>query len=130
MSKSEDIRFLEGVYAEWARGEFRRSDMFSEDVEFVTDFPEKATHRGRAGVAEGWQYFLSSWSGFTTTAEEIVDAGNGNYLIMVRLGGSGKESGVPIEAHAANVATVRDGSITRFQLFFHRDEARAAVGLA
>jgi ketosteroid isomerase-like protein len=129
MGEREDIEFLRAVYADWSRGDFSRAEVFAPDVEFVTDFPDKGVYRGPEGVAKGFRGFLSAWTDFSTTAEEIVPTGGGRYLVLERLRGSGKESGVPIDSPAANLITVRDGKIVRLQLFSHRDEARAAAGL-
>jgi ketosteroid isomerase-like protein len=129
MGEREDIEFLRAVYADWSRGNFARADIFSPGVEFVTDFPDKGVHRGPEGVAEGFRYFLTSWNDFSTTAEEILPVGDGRYLVLELLRGSGKESGVPIQSAAANLVTIRDGKITRLQLFSDRGEARVAAGL-
>ena len=50
-------------------------------------------------------------------------------VVLERLRGSGKESGVPIESASANLVTVRDGRIVRVQLFSDRDEACSAAAL-
>jgi ketosteroid isomerase-like protein len=125
-----NIEFLRGVYADWARGDYRRGDVFDDDVEFVTDFPERRTYRGPLGVAQGWGDFLTAWNDFRTAAEEIKPAGADRYLVLVKLSGSGKESGVPIQASSANIVDVRDGRIVRLELVFDRAAALEAVGLS
>jgi ketosteroid isomerase-like protein len=45
------------------------------------------------------------------------------------LSGRGKESGVPIEADAANLVTIVDGKIVRFELFMERDRAFEVAGI-
>lgn len=50
--------------------------------------------------------------------------------MLVLLRGTGKESGVPIEASSANVVTMRDSKISRLELFYDRDAAAQAVGLS
>jgi ketosteroid isomerase-like protein len=129
MGEHEDIEFLRGVYAGWERGDFTKIEMFAPDLEFVTDYPERSSYHGVAGLVQGWRYFLASWNDFTTTLEEIIPAGEAEYLVHVRLRGFGKESGAPFEAASANLVTIRDGRIARLQLFYDRNEARTAAGL-
>jgi ketosteroid isomerase-like protein len=129
MGHDPNIELLKSIYAAWARGEYRRDDIFDPAIEFVTDYPEKRSYHGPGGITEGWRSWLSAWNDFTTRADDIVAAGEGRYVVLVHLSGRGKESGVPIEADAANLVDVRDGKIVRFQLFMSRDAALEAAGL-
>ena len=64
-------------------------------------------------------------------SEEILPAAaEGTYLVMVRLHARGKESNAPTEAEGANLVAIRDGKITRFEMFWDRDAALQAAGLA
>jgi ketosteroid isomerase-like protein len=129
MSDDPNIEFLRDVYADWGRGEYRRQDIFDPAVEFVTDAPERRTYRGRAGVRQGWRSWLAAWNDFTTEAEDVIPVGACRYVVLVHLSGRGKESGVPIEADAANIVDVVDGKITRLELFMDRHRALAVAGL-
>jgi hypothetical protein len=53
LADPRDIEVLDGAYAEWARGDFTRWDMFTEDAEFVVAGPEPRTYVGRDGVRQG-----------------------------------------------------------------------------
>jgi ketosteroid isomerase-like protein len=116
MASDPNVDVLKAVYADWARGDYSRGDFLDPDVEFVTDFPEQLTYHGPEGMGRGWNDWLSAWDDFTTEAEEIIPAGDGRYVVLVRLRGLGKESGVPIEGLAANIVTMRDGKFVRFEL--------------
>lgn len=129
MSESTDIEFLRSVYADWARGNYTRGDLFDADVEFVTDFPEQGVFRGPESVSHGWGDFLAAWQDFTTAAEEIIAAAPGRYIVLVHLSGIGRESGLPIEASSANIVDVRHGRIARLELVFDRAAAFESVGL-
>ena len=121
---------LRDAYSEWARGQFTRADMFTENVEFVLSGPEPRTYLGPEGVREGWSDWLSAWQDFRTEDMEILDgAAEGVYVVFVRLTARGKESSVPIDAKGANVVVMRDGKIARFEIHWNRDEALAAAGL-
>lgn len=130
MAGPRDIEVLHDAYAEWARGDFSHADMFTADAEFVVAGPEPRTYSGRTGVREGWFDFLSAWNDFRTEAEEILEGtGEGVYVVLVHLTARGKESSVPIDADGANTIVMRDGKIARFEMFWDRDAALAAVGL-
>lgn len=129
MSHDQDVQFLRDVYAAWARGDFSRTDMFDPQIEFVTDAPERRTYHGHEGMRQAWSDFLSAWQDFSSEAEEIIPADDDRYVALMRLRAQGKGSHVPAEAAGANVVTVRNGRITRFELHFDRDEAFESVGL-
>jgi ketosteroid isomerase-like protein len=130
VAEDPNVAFLRDLYADWARGDYARGDVFDANVEFVTDFPERRTYRGPLGVRQGWTDFLSAWNDFTTEAEEILPVAPGRYLVLVQLRATGKESGVPIKASSANIVNVRDGRIARLELVFDRAAALEAVGLS
>jgi ketosteroid isomerase-like protein len=125
-----DLELLKRAFTAWGRGDFTNADFFAPDIEFVTAGIDERTYLGHEGVREGWYDFLSAWRDFRVEAEEIVDIGDGRYLVFVRLVGRGKESSVPIEAEVANIITMRDGRIARQEQYWDRDEARRAAGLA
>jgi ketosteroid isomerase-like protein len=129
MNDDPNVDFLRDLYADWARGDYWREDIFDPAIEFVTDYPEKRSYYGRDGISEGWRNWLSAWNDFTTRADDVIPAGDGRYLVLVHLSGRGKESGVPIEADAANLVTVVERKIVRFQLFMNREDALVAAGL-
>jgi ketosteroid isomerase-like protein len=129
MGSDPNIDRLEQIYAEWARGDFTRNDLFATDVEFVTDFPERVTYHGHDGLRRGWFDFLSAWNDFTVDLERIIPAGDDRYVALVGLSGRGKESGVPIEGNGANLIRFRDGKIVYFAVIWDREQALAWGGL-
>jgi ketosteroid isomerase-like protein len=127
----QDIERLWAFYADWAQGRYDRDDMFDQETEFVIAGPEPRSYSGREGVRRGWFDWLSAWDDFRSEAEEILPgAVEGTYLVMVRLHARGKESSVPTEADGANLVSMRDGMITRFEMFWDRDAALVAAGLS
>jgi ketosteroid isomerase-like protein len=129
LTKEPEILFIREVFEPWAQGDFSRIDMFDDEVEFVTPAPEQRIYHGHEGAGQAWGDFLGAWKGFTVEADDVLPAGNDRYVVLVHLRGRGHESGVPIEARAANLVTLRNGRIIRFELFFKREEALAAAGL-
>ncbi len=45
-------------------------------------------------------------------------------------GGRGRQSGVPIEIHFFELATIRDGKVRQIEYFRHRADALEAAGLS
>jgi hypothetical protein len=68
MADQRGMKVLNAAYAEWARGEFKRADMFTADAEFVVSGPDPRTYVGTEGVGRGWFDFLSAWDHFRTEA--------------------------------------------------------------
>lgn len=65
---------------------------------------------------------------FRIHAERVVPGRDGMYVLLLRLQARGKGSGVTIDAEVANVATMRDGRITRLEMHWDRDAAISAAG--
>jgi ketosteroid isomerase-like protein len=49
--------------------------------------------------------------------------------VFVRTSGTARQSGAPVEIPVAHVLTLRDGRVTRLEVFLDRHEALEAVGL-
>jgi len=65
---------------------------------------------------------------FDTT--EVIDALPDTLVVVARMLGRGRVSGVEVQANGASVWTLRDGVVTALTLHQTRDEALEAVGLA
>jgi ketosteroid isomerase-like protein len=125
-----DLDLLRDAYADWARGDFSRIDMWDPEVEFIVAGVESRTYTGPDGVREGWFDFLAAWDDFRVEGVDFFEAaGDDTYVVLCHLSGRGKESDVPIEAETANLIVVRDGRIVRFELFWDRGDALEAAGL-
>jgi ketosteroid isomerase-like protein len=119
---------LEALYAEWARGDYTRSDIFDPEVEmdgFGMGEPLRAS--GREAVASTLGDWLSAWERpLVIELDELIPRGQ-RVLALVRWRGKGKGSGVEMEAGGAHLWTFRDGLIVRFDVYRDREEARAAL---
>ena len=104
------------------------------DVEFVTPdggfVGEMAgPFRGPDGLRTGWLEWTAAWESWTFRATELIDAGDGNVLLLGDSVGRFAGSGLELETQAAALYTVRDGKIVRIQHFLDQDQARRAAGL-
>jgi ketosteroid isomerase-like protein len=90
--------------------------------------PDAALHSGLdeiRGYAEAW---IEAYEGLRVEPREILESGD-RYLVWVRVTGTGRTSGIPLDMEQAQVMTVRDGKIAGTHEYFDRTEALAAVGL-
>jgi hypothetical protein len=97
------------------------------------DGPEPGTWTGLAGLADAWRDFLSTWEDFRTKAYEYRELDRERVLVLARLSGRGKTSGLSlgqIQAKGANLFHLRDGKVSRLVLYMDRDRALADLGLA
>ena len=86
------------------------------------------TYRGVDGMREFWRNALSVFTGFTSTVEEWIDAGD-DVVAVLRWEARGKQSGVPVVKREAHVWTIRDGKLWRLRVYESRAAALEAVGL-
>jgi ketosteroid isomerase-like protein len=124
----EPVEKLQTLYEEWEQGDFSRLDIWDESAEMDTfgmGEPMKAS--GRDDVAATLAGWLSAWKRpLVIHLDELIPRGE-RILALVRWKGSGKESGVEMEASGAHLWTFRDGLVVRFDVYRDRDEARASL---
>ncbi len=119
---------LEQLYAEWARGDYSRGDIWDPDVEMDTfGMGEPMRASGRDAVAATLADWLSAWERpLVIELDELVQRGD-RILALMRWRGRGRGSGVQMEAPGAHLWTFRDGLIVGFDVYRDRDDARAAL---
>jgi ketosteroid isomerase-like protein len=111
-------------------------DYFAEDcvLEDFPELPDRATYEGRKGFLDRNRQFADTWGDWVIEPVEFidagdVDAGDGVVVAVTEMHGSGRGSGVPMDAPAAFVYEVRDGKIVRDRAFSSRSQALEAAGL-
>ena len=102
------------------------------DVEwhtYIVPGPGGGTYNGHEGVRQLWSDARNIFGDFRNEPERIIDAPPDRVVAFVRVCGTGKESGIPVEARIAHVFTFKDGLAARVQSYEDRDEALRAAGL-
>ena len=131
---SANVEFVRSIYAAWERDDYSSTEWTHPDIEFVlADGPDPGSWRGLAGMAEGWRAFLSNWENYRFEVEEYRELDAERVLVLIRLGGRGKTSGLElghVGASGANLLQVRGGKVTRLAIYFDRDRALADLDLA
>ena len=88
------------------------------------------TYRGRAEAREWLEQLLEVFEEAHVEIEEITALSDDRVLIVSRVTGRGRGSGVPVERPSCEVSWLADGLIMRRQVFWTRDEALEAAGLS
>jgi hypothetical protein len=88
---------------------------------------------GLSGMAEGFRELLSAWEEVRTEAEEYRELDDERVLVLIRLHGRGKASGLELghlRSERANLFHVRGGKVTRLTVYSSRERALVDLGLA
>jgi ketosteroid isomerase-like protein len=103
---------------------------FDPEVEWVNppNSPTPVLH-GHAGVLENMTDWARAWKSFRMEPHEWYVADD-KVLVRVTMFAIGRETGVPIEVDQFQIWTLRDGKVTRMQMFFDRAPAFEAAGLS
>jgi ketosteroid isomerase-like protein len=96
-------------------------------VEYVNppDAVEPGVRIGRRAFAE----IRSSYDDVTVEPEEFIDTSGDEVVVIARVSGRGRTSGIEIEWRQGYIWTVRDGRGVRFEWFNRPEQALAAAGL-
>ncbi|HUH79894.1 MAG TPA: nuclear transport factor 2 family protein [Solirubrobacteraceae bacterium] len=84
---------------------------------------------GHAGMARLVREMHDAWEEFSHSTERVVDLGD-RVLSIQTIAGRGRASGVDVGARSGLIWTVRDGRVTRVEVFGDADEAIRAAGLS
>jgi ketosteroid isomerase-like protein len=130
---SENLDLVRSIYAAWERGDFGSLDWADPDIEYVVmEGPNPGRWTGVAEVIDGFREFVGAWDALRVSATECRELDAERVLVLTRLSGHGKASGVALDQmghRGADVLSVRDGKVTRFILYHNRDRALADLGL-
>jgi ketosteroid isomerase-like protein len=136
---SANLELVRSLYEAWERGDFTATDWAHPDIEFAfLDGPAPGSWKGIAGMVEGFSDWLRAWEGWHVAADEYRELDNERILVLVRVGGRGKTSGLEIGhmqkratgAIMASLFHVRDGKVTRLINYFEYRRALADLGLS
>ena len=131
---SANVDLVGSIFAAWERGDFSSAGWAHPEIEFViADGPLPGSWKGLAEMAKGWREFLNAWEEWREEAEEYRELDGERVLVLVRMSGRGKASGLELgdtRTKSAKVFHVRGGKVTRFVTYWDRERALADLGLA
>jgi uncharacterized protein len=76
--------------------------------------PDAGAHQGRDSFERFLRSWLESFDGFRVEPEQVVERGD-DLVAVVRQTGTGRASGLQVEARLAHVWTVADGRAVRWE---------------
>ena len=134
MMDSRNVELVRSIYAAWERGDYTSVAWADPAIEYVqADGPLPGTWRGLTGLAEVAREWFDAWKDFRAEAKEYRELDDERVLVLVRVSGRGKTSGLELgqtHADAAGVFHIRGGNVSRVVIYFDRDRAFADLGLA
>lgn len=127
----ENVEIVKRVDALYRAGKFDEVfEFYDPEVEWdASHFPEGRVYRGHDGIRDFFRRYVGTWRTLDVEFEELFDAGD-KVVVFARDHGIGRASGVPVEIVYAQVMTLRDGKIVRWEAFTDRDAAVEAAGLS
>jgi len=102
------------------------------DYEWVGAFlgrVEGGSYRGRAGMIKYFSEAEQTWEALSVSADEYRDLGD-RVLVLGRLEGRGRSSGVEVDTPYTMVLEFRDRKVSRSRAYLDHGEALRAAGLA
>jgi ketosteroid isomerase-like protein len=134
MTDSANLDLVRSILADWERGDyFSRVDWADPEIELVlVGGPDPGSWKGATETAEAWRDYLSQWQGYRIEAEEYSQLDGERVLVLFRVFGRGRASGLELgqfQQRPASVFHVRDGTETRLVTYLDRDRALADLGL-
>jgi ketosteroid isomerase-like protein len=99
------------------------------DTSHFRDWPE-SSYIGADGVQRFLVEWLETWGDdYELDIEEVLPVPDGRVISLITHSGTGRQSGIPMELRMAQIVTLRNGKVTRFDNYDDRAEALEAVGL-
>ena len=87
------------------------------------------TRHGRDGVREAFASWFKAFEDVTFIAEDFTDAGE-HVVVVTRISGRGRSSGLEVDQHITLLWAVRGGRVTSVRGYRDRSDALEAVGLS
>jgi ketosteroid isomerase-like protein len=120
-----NVEVVREMLADYLCGDYDAAlPAFAEDVEVVTALEH---FHGPAGVVSEARRWEEIWSDYRFDVEDLIGAGDKVVLLYHQVGRA-KGSGIDVEERAGWVYTLREGKITRVEMFQDRATALRAAG--
>jgi ketosteroid isomerase-like protein len=129
----DDIAAVEDAYRALATGGLDRfiehwtDDLDHRSIEGAPD--DRGPIQGRAAMRAYVQEWMDLFDDFRIEPVELIDAGDGEVVAVLRFGGGAKLSGVETDQTLGAVFEIRDGQIARGREYSTRAEALEAAGV-
>jgi ketosteroid isomerase-like protein len=123
----DNVEVVNEAVAAWGRrdgGALR--EVFHSDGQFrsaIVGGIEGQTYRGHEDIERNFADLDEAFEDWHTEGERILDVGGDVVVLLYRIAGQGKGSGVPVERDIGIVFTLRDGKIRLGEVYLDPQEA-------
>jgi ketosteroid isomerase-like protein len=126
----ENVDTVRRLFAYWEQGEWQASaELFDPDFEAVFSsgaFPDPGTYRGARRTLDAWRAWLEAWEEFSLELEDAISVGE-RVVVLNRLRGRGKASGIAVDAEVGCIFDLDGGRIVRMVFCDRRQALDAAT---
>ena len=129
----ENVEIIRSAIEAFNREDFRRlAEVCDEDFEFVSVMTalEETSYRGRNTWETYYNDMHETWEEWQVEDLQVFDGGDDRVAAVMRLVGTGKSSGVPVEATIGIAYRIRKGKLWRARSYLDPGEALEALGLS
>jgi ketosteroid isomerase-like protein len=134
VTDSANVELVRSIYAAREGGDYSSAEWAHPDIEFViVGGPTPGSWTGVGAMVNAWRDFLSAWHDVRPDVEEYRELDDERVIVLGRMRGRGKASGLELEQMQARTAAlyhVRDGKVTRLVAFLDPERALAELDLA
>ena len=128
----ENVEIVRRVIGALNRGDLDRALEGAAD-DFVLDFsnsigPAKGVYRGKRQFRDFWTTLHEDFDEVHWEPEEIIEVDESTLVVVGRIRGRGRGSGVNVDAVSATVWTIIDGEGRSVKLYQSKAEALEAAG--
>jgi ketosteroid isomerase-like protein len=99
------------------------------DVSGFDGWVEESEYHGRAGFDAQMARWTAPFQTWTMDIERLIDAGDGDVLVIGTQRGVLKDTTAAVEMPLAQILTVRDDKVCRLRSFAKAEHAYAAAGV-
>jgi ketosteroid isomerase-like protein len=127
----ENVEVVKALVRATQRGDWTAAlEAYDPAVELdATRLPGGGIESGRDGVERFFRQWFGTWENLEVTPERFIDAGGHRVVVLLRIAGVGKGSGIETFMRTADVMTVRAGKVIRHVGYLDVSEALQAAGL-
>jgi ketosteroid isomerase-like protein len=127
---SANVELVSSIYAAWERGDYSSAEWADSEIEVVeADGPEPSSVTGLAGMETWVRGFLGAWDEHRAEAEGYRELDSGRVLVLTKISGRGKASGLPVRTKGAHLFHLHSGKVARLVIYMDREQALADLGL-
>src|ERR1700693_4551542 len=106
---SANLDLVRSIYAAWERGDHGSAEWAQPKTEFVVvGVPEPSSLTGVADASRDVEAWLRFWDDYRVEAEEYRELDAERVLVLARVSGRSKGSGVEVAQRRASLFHVRD----------------------